>query len=263
MTSRFSVRGPDGAPPVVLLPSLGSDRTIWDFQVAALATDHRVIVVEPRGHRAANVPPGPCTLADLGTDVLDATDTVGIDRFHLAGISLGGITALWIAAHHAHRVRTLTVANTAARIGTSQGWSERIELVRAGGMAAICDAVMDRFFTPDFQQDHPDIVAATRTALLQVDPDGYIACCQALAHGDVTGLLERITAPTLVIGATADVSTPPQQARLLHDAIAGSRLELLDDAGHLSNLERPHEFTRILLAHLTAAESRDRPRPTG
>lgn len=251
MSPGWSVQGPDGAPPVVLLPSLGSDRTMWSFQVEALVPDHRVVIVEPRGHGAAASPPGPYTLEDLSSDVLAVTDALGFERFHLVGISLGGITALWIAARYSHRVQTLTVANTAARIGTPEGWADRIASVRAGGMPAICEAVIDRFFTPAFRRDHPDRVESARDALLQVDPNGYVACCEALADGDVSDVLERIAAPTLIIGATADVSTPPEQARSLHQAVPNSHLEVLQQAGHLSNLERPQAFNRLLRGRLT------------
>ena len=226
---------------------------MWDLQADALATDHRVVVIEPRGHGAAAAPPGPYTLADLAADVLDVTDRLEFDRFHLAGISLGGITALWVAAHHPERIGALTVADTAARVGTADFWTDRIAVVRAGGMPAICDVVMERFFSPGFRQTHRGVVDGFRDVCLRVDPQGYAGCCHALAHGDVTAELTHITAPTLVIGGTADVATPPEQARDIHDAIASSRLELLEGAGHLSNLERPDEFTRLLRDHVTAA----------
>lgn len=251
-----TVHGDERAGAVLLLPSLGADRTMWQPQVDELASDHRVIVVEHRGHGRAPTRPGTPTIGDLAAEVLAAADAMRIDQFDLVGISLGGITALWLAAHRPDRVRSLIVANTAARIGTADGWHHRIAAIRDGGLAAICDDVMERFLSTRFRHERQDVVEALRTAFLRVDPDGYVACCRALAHGDVTADLHRIVAPTLVIGATADVATPADQSRELHEAIPGSQLALLVGAGHLSNLEQPNAFTGLIRDHLGVNSNR-------
>lgn len=254
MRTAWTVDGPADAPPVVLLHSLGSDRSMWAPQVSALARDHRVVRVETRGHGDAPAPPGPYAIDDLGRDVVDVADAVGLDTFHLAGVSLGGQTALWVAVHHGHRLRSLTAANTAARVGTREGWQERIEAVRAHGLAGIRDAVLKRFFAPSFAAVDPDAFAAARRAFVHADDAGYAACCAALADADLREAVASITTPTLVIGGTLDVATPPEQVQELHRSIVDSRLVMLDGAAHLSNLEQPDAFTEALRQHVDAAE---------
>lgn len=254
MRTAWAVDGPDGAPPLVLLHSLGADRSMWRPQVDALAGPYRVVRVETRGHGAAPSPPGPYTLDELGQDVLDTLDAVGLGTVHLCGLSLGGLIALWVAVHQPDRLRSLTVANTAARVGTAQGWKQRIDAVQSHGLAGIRDDVLARFFAADFAQQHPAAFAEAQQAFVAADDEGYAACCSALADADLRGDVGAIATPTLVVGGALDVATPPGDAHALHDAIIGSELVVLDDAAHLSNLDRPDAFTQALRHHLDVAE---------
>lgn len=244
------VDGPEDAPPVVMLHSLGADASMWAPQVTPLASTHRVVRLDLRGHGDADAPPGPYTLDDLGGDVVDAADRLGLGTFHLCGLSLGGLVALWVGVHHGDRLRTLTVANSAARVGTADGWRARIDAVRTHGLAGIRDDVLARFFAPGFAERDPVAFAASQRAFVAGDAEGYAACCAALATADLRDRVAGIQTPTLVVGGQHDVATPPDDARALHDAIPGSHLLLLDDAAHLSNLERPDAFTRALREHL-------------
>ena len=255
MITAWADDGDADAPPIVLLHSLGSDRTMWGPQVEALRGDHRLVRIEARGHGRAPSPPGPYTIADLGTDVLDVADELGLDTFHLCGVSMGGQTALWLAVHHPDRLRSLTAANTAPRVGSPAGWQDRIDAVRDHGLAGIRDQVLERFFAPGFPQADPDRFAEAQAAFVRGDDDGYAACCAALASADLTDDVGRITTPTLVVGATHDVATPPDQAHALHAAIPDSDLLVLGGAAHLSNLERPGTFTAALRAHVARADA--------
>lgn len=254
MRTAWAVDGPDDAPALVLLHSLGSDRSMWAPQVRALAGRYRVVRLDARGHGAAPAPPGPYAVGDLGQDVVDAADALGLGSFHLCGCSMGGLVALWVAVHHGDRLRSLTVANSAARVGSPEGWQARIDAVRAHGLAGIRDQVLARFFAPGFADRHPTEHAEAERAFARADDGGYAACCAALGAADLRGDVGTITTRTLVIGGALDVATPPQQAVELHDAIAGSDLVVLDGAAHLSNLDAPEAFTRALRAHLDAAE---------
>lgn len=254
MRTAWAVDGPDGAPPLVLLHSLGSDRSMWRPQVDALAGPYRVVRVETRGHGAAPSPPGPYTLDELGRDVLDTLDALGLGTVHLCGLSLGGLMALWVAVHHPDRLRSLTVANTAARVGTADGWKQRIDAVQTHGLKRIRDDVLSRFFAPDFQRDHPAAFAEAQQAFVAADEAGYAACCSALADADLSSKVGAIATPTLVVGGALDVATPPGDAHALHEAIAGSQLVVLDGAAHLSNLDRPDAFTQAVRQHLDTAE---------
>lgn len=256
MITAWEQAGPASAPPLVLLHSLGSDRTMWRPQVGALADTFRVVVLETRGHGQAPAPPGPYTIDDLGRDVLDTLDHLDIDTAHLCGLSLGGLTALWLAIHHPERFDSLTAANTAARIGTADGWQARIDAVRRHGLAGIRDDVLERFFAPGFADRHPDTLAEAQQAFTRADDDGYIACCTALADTDLTGQVDQIDLPTLLIGGTHDQATPPDQARWLHQHIPGSHLEILHDAAHIANLDQPAAFTHTLREHLLTGQDR-------
>ena len=261
MITAWADEGAPDAPPLLLLHSRGSDRTGWEPQARALAGPLRVLRVEARGHGRAPAPPGPYTLADLGGDVLELADALGLDTFHVAGISLGGLTALWLAVHHGDRLRSLTAANTAARVGSADGWQARIRAVRDHGLAGIRDEVVARFFAPGFGERDPATLAQAQAAFVRADADGYAACCAALADADLTADVGSITTPTLVVGGAHDVATPPGQSEELHAAIPGSRLLVLEDAAHLSNLEQPDVFSSALQTHIAAAEGEHQSKP--
>lgn len=244
------IEGPDDAPAVVFLHSLGSDVSMWGPQAADLARDHRVVRIDTRGHGESPAPDGPYSLGQLGHDVIAVADDLGLDTFHLVGCSLGGLTALWVAVTHGDRLRSLTAANTAAKVATADFWQARIDAVRAHGLAGIRDDVVARFFATGFAQAHPDWFAEALEVFEQADPDGYVGCCAALAHADLRDDVGAITVPTLVIGGEQDVATPPADAEWLHDHVPDSRLVVLPDAAHLSNLDQPEAFTRALRTHL-------------
>lgn len=252
-----TAEGPAGAPGVVFLHSLGSDLSMWRAQARALSDAFRVVRLDARGHGGSPAPPGPYTVADLGADVLAVADANGLDRFHVVGSSLGGLTALWLAVHHGDRLLSLTAANTAAKVGDAGFWQARADAVRDVGLAGIRDDVVARFFADGFAERHPDVLAEALEAFEGADPEGYIACCAALETADLRDRVCRITVPTLVVGGDGDLATPPAEAQWLHHQIVDSRLEIIRDAAHLSNLDRPDLFTAVLRRHLTAQRGTD------
>lgn len=245
-----TIGGPSDAPAVVFLHSLGSSSTMWRPQAEALADAYRVVRIDTRGHGDSPAPAGPYTVEDLGRDVIAVADAEGLDTFHLVGLSLGGLTALWVARHHGDRLRSLTAANTAARVANEEFWQARIDAVREQGLAGIRDAVVGRFFGDRFPATHPDWFAEAREVFVSCDPEGYIACCAALGDADLREHVGRIDVPTLVVGGDQDVATPPADAVWLQDHIGDSLLAVLPRAAHLSNLDQPELFTQILRAHL-------------
>ena len=243
--------GAVGAPVLVLSNSLGTDLAMWDPQVAALARTFRVVRYDTRGHGSSTVSPGPYTIERLGRDVVGLLDGLGIKRAHFCGLSLGGITGMWLGIHVPERVQRLVLANTAARIGPPDNWNARIDKVRTGGMGAIAQAVMERWFTPAYIARHPDRIATMRQIMERTPADGYTACCAAIRDMDLRDAVAAIDAPTLVITGTHDIATPATDGRLLADHIEGATyIEL--DAAHLSNVEAAPEFTAALLAFLNA-----------
>lgn len=246
----YRVDGPPEAPAILFSNSLGADLRMWEPQAQSLAARFRVIRYDTRGHGRSDAPPGPYTLDQLSGDALALLDALDIARAHVCGLSLGGMVALSLAASHPDRVRRAVFANTAARIGSAASWTERIAAVQAGGMDGIHDAILARFLLESVRQSRPQTARAVSEMLLSTPPAGYISACAALRDADLRGAVGQITAPALIIVGERDQSTPPAQARALHEAIAGSQLVILDNASHLSNLEQPEAFTAHLLAFL-------------
>jgi len=242
----------EGRGPTLLLgPSLGSTTAMWEPQVAALAERFRVVRYDHRGHGGSPAPDGPYELADLGGDVHALLDTLGVERAHVGGLSLGGMVAMWIAINAPERVDRLALLCTSAKLGPPSMWQERATAVReAGATSVIADAVVERWLTPPYARAHPDLVASLRAMVASTDPAGYAACCGAIERMDLLADLPRIAAPTLVLAAREDPATPPEHAEAIATRIDGARLEVLDDAAHLANLQRPAAVTALLLDHL-------------
>jgi 3-oxoadipate enol-lactonase len=246
--------GPTERPALVLLHSLGMDSTMWAPQLATLAGPFRVVVMDMRGHGRSDAPPGPYTMAELALDVLAVADAAGLERFHLCGLSIGGQMALWLAVHRPERLRSLVLADTAARIGSETSWTQRMDAVRAGGMASIAEGVLANWFSDSFSSTDPERYAAARERLLSTSAQGYIGCCWALATSDLGPRLKAVNVPTLVVTGSADKPTPPSQARRLRDGISGSELAIIEGAAHISNLDAAVRFDRSLVAFLDRQE---------
>lgn len=247
----YALSGPESAPPLVLSNSLGTDRGLWAGQIDAFSRRHRVLAYDTRGHGASDAPSGDYSLDRLGRDVVSLMDGAGIAQADVAGVSIGGITALWLGIHAPGRVRRLVLANTAARIGSVPFWSERMRLADAEGIAALADVTMERWFTPAFRRAQPGTVARMRATLLAVPVAGYLGCCSALRDADLQGAASRVAAPTLVVTGAQDVATPPAAGVWLADTIAGARVVEFD-AAHLANVECAAAFTDAVLAFLDA-----------
>ena len=248
----YRLDGPDAAPVVVFSHSLGQDHGQWDAQALDLLPHVRVLRYDTRGHGASAAPAGDYTLDDLGGDVLALADALGIDRFAFCGLSLGGMVGQWLALHAADRLTHLVLANTTARVADPAMMEARRADVLAGGMAAVADVVMGRFFSPSMLAAGSPAVAVARRTLLATNPVGYAGCCAAIRDMDFRAALARITTPTLVIGGDLDVSMPwADHGGELASSIAGADAVRLP-AAHLSNLERPRSFSAALFAFLLA-----------
>jgi len=251
-TISYSVDGATDAPVILFINSIGTTRELWSRQATALADRYCVISYDARGHGRSSVPDGDYTIAQLGGDALAILDAEHVGAAHVCGISLGGITALWLGVHAPDRVRTLTAANTAARIASIPFWTERIAFVKEQGMAALADLTMLRWFTDAFRAREPQTVQQFRSMLASCQPTGYLGCCAALRDEDLRDAIAAIQRPVLTIGGRMDAATPPEGVQFVHERIAESKMVLLD-AAHLSNVERAEEFTRALDDFVTHA----------
>lgn len=245
----FSLAGPETAPPLLLTNSLGTERELWAAQVGALVERYRVLVYDTRGHGESDAPAGPYSLDRLGRDALSLMDAAGFAGAHVCGVSIGGLTALWLGVHAPARVHRLVLANTAARIGSPALWTDRMRAVADQGLEPLADAAMERWFTAKFRRAEPGTVAVMRAALVRTPMAGYLGCCAALRDADLRPLAAQVRAPTLVVTGAHDGATPPADGEWLAEAIPGATLLPLD-AGHLSNVECAPEFTAALLAFL-------------
>jgi 3-oxoadipate enol-lactonase len=249
----YEISGPDDAPAVVLSNSLGSTIAMWDPQAPELARSLRVVRYDHRGHGGSPVPPGPYELADLGGDALALLDRLGLERVHWCGLSLGGMTGMWLALNAPERIDRLVLCCTSARLGPPEMWADRAATVRAQGVDAIADAGIGRWLTPGFIEREPETTARVRTMLAATPAEGYASCCGVIERMDLLDELGAVSAPTLVIAAAQDPATPPaEHGALIAAAIPGARMEIVDDAAHLATIEQPEAMTRLIAGHLLA-----------
>jgi 3-oxoadipate enol-lactonase len=241
--------GPADAPVLVLAGSLGSTLEMWRPQVEPLSQQFRLLLIDHRGHGGSPVPPGPYRMADLAGDVVALLDELELRRVAWCGLSLGGMVGMYLASEHPERIGRLTLCCTSACFPDLTPWRDRIAAVAEGGTGPIAESVVDRWFTPDWAAAHPDVVAEAVDMVAGTPDAGYLACCQAIEAWDHRDRLPAITAPTLVIGGSADPATPvAPHARTLVELIPGARLEVLN-AAHLATIERAAEATPLIAAH--------------
>jgi len=238
------VQGLEQAPVIVFSNSLGTDQGMWQPQVEALSKNFRVITYDTRGHGSSEVIAN-STLQNLAEDVVDILDTLKIEKAHFCGISMGGITALYLAIHHAERFHSITVANSAAKIWTTENWNARADNVEQQGLTEIVRTTHTRWFSEYFDYAHDVLAQKTIQSLAITSPQGYANACRALATADVRADLHFIQIPTLIIAGQYDPVTSVQDAEFIHQSIPHSQLEVLP-ASHLSSIEQPQVFTQEL-----------------
>lgn len=250
----YELGGREGAPVVAFTGSLGTDLTMWRPQSERLGERFRTLRYDVRGHGASPVPPGPYSMDELGSDLVALLDRLGVERVSLCGLSIGGMISMWVAAHAPERVERLVLCCTSAKLGPPETWHERAATVRAEGVGAIADAVLGRWFTPPFAAEHPEVIERMRGMLIATAPEGYAGCCEAIAAMDLTPALPSVTAPTLVLAAEQDPSTPPEHGRRVAELIPGARFEVISPAAHIATVERPDLTTAMILRFLSEEE---------
>jgi len=247
----YALSGDNSLPALVLSNSLGTNFSIWDNQAPEFEKYFRLLRYDMRGHGQSSVPPPPYSVSELTSDLLSLVDFLAIDKFHLCGLSVGGMIGMSLALQSPARLRKLVLSSTGPKIGTTEFWNTRIETVRTQGMKEIARATPSRWFSPNFQSSSPDIVAAVVRSIESLNPDGYVGGCCAVRDFDARNTVAEIRIPVLVISATHDPAAPPSDGHFLADYIPGARYVELN-ASHVSIMEVPQQFTDEVLKFLKA-----------
>lgn len=242
------VEGPEDGPPVVFANSLGTDLRLWDGVVAALPPGLRLIRYDKRGHGLSTCPAPPYPMGALVRDAERVMDALEVRDAVFVGLSIGGLIAQGLAAKRLDLVRAVVLSNTGAKIGTRKMWDDRIAALHAGGLAAMSDAIMERWFSPAFRES-PAVTPWKR--MVETCPvDGYVGCSAAIAGSDFYTTTAALRLPALVIAGDRDGATPPDLVRELAELIPGARFELMRGVGHLPCVEKPEEYAELLVRFL-------------
>ena len=248
-TIRYEVSGPASAPAVVFSHSLGVSLEMWQPQVELFAKHYRVIRYDTRGHGGSAVETGLYSIELLGKDVLGLLDFLAIDQVHFCGLSMGGVIGQWLGIHASQRLRSLTLANTAAKIGTTESWNARIVTVEKEGLGTVIPGTLERWFTTAFRERHPEIVCNVEALLRKTETAGYLGCCSAIRDADFRSASSQISVPTLLIAGKEDPVTSSNDMHFLESVIPQATYVELD-AAHLSSVENPNGFNAALQGFL-------------
>jgi 3-oxoadipate enol-lactonase len=251
----FHVEGPADAPPVVLLHPIATHSEIWRPQMAAWSTTFRVVRVDFPGHGESAAPSRPMAMADYANDVCEVLDELKIECAAVVGLSLGGMVAQAMALSHSKRVQALVLAHTSARTepAVQEIWERRFEQFERCGIEAQVEPTLERWFTRAFARACPMTVNWVAGQIRATSAAGYSTAIRAIQRLDHRDRLAQITVPTLVVAGDCDTAVPPSAASAMADRIPGAELLVLQDAGHIGNVQQPLVFTEAVGRFLEAA----------
>lgn len=249
----YADEGRRDARAIVFINSLGTDFRIWDDVAGPLAAAYRVVRYDKRGHGLSELPPGPALMADYASDLAGLLDRLAVSGAVIVGLSIGGMIAQELYRLRPDLVAALALCDTGAKIGAEEMWRQRIDAVARGGIEAIADGVLQRWFTQDFRTRRLDELAGWRMMLTRTPKEGYMTACGALMLADLRAECGRIKIPTLCVVGDEDGSTPVAMVRDLAGLIGQARFEIIGGAGHLPNLEQADALRVLIEAHAKGA----------
>ncbi len=255
ITINAVIDGKDGAPWLTFSNSLGSNHRMWDDQVAAFGDQYRILRYDTRGHGETDAPVGPYDFDMLIADIIGLWDSIGIEASHLAGLSLGGMTGIGLTLKHPDRVISFAACDCRAETnpGSNAVWQQNIPLVKDRGTAAIAEATLERWFNEGWRQANADRLNDVRTMILGTSGAGYLGCAQAIQTLDYQRRLCEIKVPTLFIGGAQDVGAPVEVMDAMYAASPGSQRAIIENAGHIANIENTGAFNAALAQFLAQA----------
>jgi pimeloyl-ACP methyl ester carboxylesterase len=227
---------------------------MWQGQAGALAGEFRVVAPDLRGLGETPLGVDEVSIEGMAEDVAALLDELELGRVVLGGLSMGGYVAFEFFRRFPERVRALVLADTRPQADTEEGRRSREENARRAskeGMAPIVEGMLPKLLSTETRERGGEVLERVRAMMLGTSPEGAAAALRAMAvRRDQTGLLPSINAPTLILVGSEDSITPPADAEAMRAKIAGSRLVVVEGAGHLSNVERPEQFDRALVEFL-------------
>ncbi len=248
MAYRFD--GPEDGAVVMLSNSLATNYGMWDPQIPALADKYRVLRYDQRGHGGTEATAPPYSFDLLMEDACALLEALNISKAHFCGLSMGGMTGQTFGAKRPDMLLSLILCDTASAMPSADLWTPRIEMARNEGMPALAPSTLERWFTEPYRKAQTTEVARVADMISTTKVDGFVGCASAILAMNLAPLHANITAPTLVVVGADDPSTTVERAEEIHHGIAGSKLVVLDDAAHLSNIEQADGFNAALRAHL-------------
>jgi 3-oxoadipate enol-lactonase/4-carboxymuconolactone decarboxylase len=246
MKTNYNLQGTPNSPVLMFSNSLGADLTMWDELVPYLLPYFRVLQYDTRGHGKSELTDGPYTIEMLGQDIIDLLDDLNIEKVSFCGLSMGGLIGQWLGINHPERLHKLIISNTDSKIGTVEGWNERIKTINKQGMLSIVEGTMEKWFTKGFRKTNPSRVAEMAQVFLENIKTGYTACCAAISAADFSTDIKKITLETLIITGNEDSVTTVAQAKVMQKEIKTAKLKVFH-ARHLPSTELPQYYAETLI----------------
>lgn len=248
----IEISGHPDKPPLILHHALGANLDMWRHQLDVLEPHFRVIRMDMRGHGKSLALPSPYSMEELAGDVVLVMDALGIERSRFLGLSIGGMVGQALALNHPDRLECLVISNTTSQMPVEMGplWDGRIQDVVDGGMETQIAMTLSRWFTDDYAQGHGEVLDWISSMVLGTSPEGFVGCCEAIKLLDFTDRLGEIDIPCLIIAGGQDPGIPPEKSEEIHERVRGSRLEIIEEAAHLSNVQAADEFNKLVLSFL-------------
>lgn len=235
---------------LVLSNSLGTNLSMWNDNIDVLSRSFNILRYDKRGHGKSSIHQDELTIAELAEDVIELVDTLQLENVYFCGLSIGGLTGQWLAINRPDRFKKIIIANTAAKIGTIEGWETRIKQVSEFGLESILEGTASRWFTPEYREKNPDKVENILNDFKNNSLKGYTACCYAVGGANLTNDLNKIEIPLLIIAGEKDEVTTVEDGKFIQERAKNAQL-ITFNAAHLSNMENPQEFSKQIIQFIT------------